>query len=113
MIQLIYLTGKWGAALQIEYKNKSLKKVCTIANEAEKKHGQQMAKLIHLRIDQIHSFDSVEMLIQFKVGRCHQLTGNRNGQYAMDLVHPFRLIFKKRGDEEVQIVRIIDIANYH
>ena len=30
--------------------------------------------------------------------RCHPLLNNRKGQYAVDLVHPFRLVFKKHGD---------------
>ena len=98
--------------MQIEYKNRSLEKVCTIASVAEKKYGQRMAELIHKRIDQILAFGSVEMLVLYQIGRCHSLTGDRNGQYALDLVHPFRLIFLKKG-EDVQIVRIIDIADYH
>lgn len=98
--------------MQIEYKNKSLEKICTIAHEAEKKHGQRMAELIHQRIDEIDAFQSVEMLIQFKIGRCHALTGNRKQQYAMDLVHPYRLVFEKCGNE-IQIVRIMEITDYH
>lgn len=98
--------------MQIEYKSRSLEKICTIAHEAEKRYGQRMAEIIQQRTDQIRAFDTVEMLVQFKVGRCHPLIGNRRGQYAMDLVHPFRLVFEKRG-EEIQIVRIIDITDYH
>lgn len=98
--------------MQIVYKSKGLEKVCTIANEAKKKHGQQMADLIHQRIDQITAFDNIEMLVQFKIGRCHQLTGNRKEQYAMDLVHPYRLIFEKMG-AQIQIARIVDITDYH
>ncbi len=98
--------------MQIEYKNRSLEKICTNAEEAEKKHGARMAEIIHARIDQITAFDSVEMLIQYRIGRCHPLKGDRKNQYAMDLIHPFRLIFVKKG-EDIQIVKIVDIANYH
>jgi proteic killer suppression protein len=98
--------------LQIEYKNRSLEKICTNAEEAEKKHGLRMAEIIHERIDQITAFDSVGMLIQFRIGRCHPLKGKRKNQYAMDLIHPFRLIFEKKG-EDIQIVKIVDIADYH
>ena len=98
--------------MQIEYKNRGLEKVCTLANEAARKHGSKMAEIIHLRIDQISVFDTVEMLIQFKVGRCHTLTGDRKEQFAMDLIHPYRLIFEKRG-EQIQVVRIIEITDYH
>jgi proteic killer suppression protein len=98
--------------LQIEYKNKSIKKVCTDAHEATKQHGPQMADVIHLRIDQIEAADSVEFMIQHRIGRCHALQGNRKGEYAVDLVHPYRLVFTKKG-EEIQIARIMEIVDYH
>lgn len=98
--------------MQITYKSRALEKVCTNAYEAEKKHGREMAEKIHQRIDELSAADHVETLIQFRIGRCHALTGNRKNQYAMDLVHPYRLIFEKNGNM-LQIVRIIDIADYH
>jgi hypothetical protein len=33
-------------------------------------------------------------------------------EYAMDLVHPYRLIIKQ-GEESIQIVKIIEIEDYH
>lgn len=33
-------------------------------------------------------------------------------QYAVDLLHPYRLIFEKQGDV-IQIARIIEITDYH
>ena len=40
------------------------------------------------------------------------MSRNGEGQYAVDLVHPYRLVFVKQGDE-VQIVTIIEIVDYH
>ena len=71
-----------------------------------------MAEKIYLRIKQISAALSVEMMIQYRIGRCHQLKGNRKEQYAMDLVHPYRLVFEKEGDE-IQIACIIEIVDYH
>ncbi len=71
-----------------------------------------MAELIHLRIDQLNAAETVEEMINFSIGRCHQLNGNREGQYALDLVHPYRLIFVKI-DDQIQIVKIIEIVDYH
>lgn len=71
-----------------------------------------MAELIHLRIDQLNAAETVEKMINFSIGRCHQLNGNREGQYALDLVHPYRLIFVKI-DDQIQIVKIIEIVDYH
>lgn len=71
-----------------------------------------MAEKIQMRIDQIKAADSVEEMIQFKIGRCHPLHQNRKNQYAVDLVHPMRLVFEKNG-EEIQIANIIEIIDYH
>ncbi len=40
------------------------------------------------------------------------MEGNRLGQYSVDLVHPYRLIFTVSGDE-VQIAEIVEITDYH
>ena len=71
-----------------------------------------MAEKIDMRIGEISASDTVEMLIQFRIGRCHPLMQNRKGQYAMDLVHPYRLVFEKNGNE-IQIANILEIVDYH
>lgn len=98
--------------MKVEYKSRSIEKVCEDASVAERKYGGEMAEKIQLRIDQIRAADSVEMMIQFKIGRCHPLHQNRKNQYAVDLVHPQRLVFEKKGNE-IQIANIIEIVDYH
>lgn len=98
--------------MEISYKSKRLEKCCTDARTAEKAYGREMAAKIHQRIDEISAADNVEMLIQYRIGRCHTLTQNRIGQYAMDLVHPYRLVFEKKGNE-IQVANILDIVDYH
>lgn len=71
-----------------------------------------MAEKIHLRIYEIDAANTVEEMIQFHIGRCHALQGNRKNQYAMDLTHPYRLVFEKQGNE-IQIANIIEIVDYH
>ena len=98
--------------MDITYKNNKIKKVCTDAKTAERTYGREMADKIHQRIDEIDASDTVEMLIQYHIGRCHSLTQNRKGQYAMDLVHPYRLVFEKKGNE-IQVANILEIVDYH
>ena len=71
-----------------------------------------MAEKIQLRIDQIRAVDTIEQMIQFNIGRCHPLHQNRQGQYAVDLIHPMRLVFEKK-ESEVQIACIVEIVDYH
>lgn len=98
--------------MKITYKNKKIEKVCTIADEAERRYGPRMAEKIHQRIDEIDASDTVEEMVQSRIGKCHPLKGDRKGQYAMELTQPYRLIFTKRGNE-IQIVNVIEIVDYH
>ena len=98
--------------MEVEYKNARIEKVCTNASLAERKYGTKMAEKIQLRIDQIRAAESVEEMIQYHVGRCHPLRKNRQDQYAVDLVHPMRLVFTKKGTD-IQIANIIEITDYH
>lgn len=98
--------------MQVHYRTEKIKKICENADIARKKYGFEMAEKIHFRIDQIEAANSVEELVQYRIGRCHSLSGNREGQYAMDLTHPYRLIFIKENDVTVS-VRIEQIKDYH
>lgn len=98
--------------MEIEYRSSRIRKVCTNAHEAELKHGIKMAAVIHQRIDEISASPSIEMLVQYRIGRCHPLKGNRKEQYAMDLIQPYRLIFEKKGSS-AEVARITEIIDYH
>jgi proteic killer suppression protein len=53
--------------------------------------------------------------------RLHRLKGDRSGEYAIDLVHPFRLVIKPILIEDgnlnklssINIVRIEEVTDYH
>lgn len=79
---------------------------------AEKNYNSVMAKKIHQRIDEIRAAATVEEMVQLQIGRCHALKGNRSGQYALDLVHHYRLIIRILGSE-IQIANIIEVVDYH
>lgn len=96
----------------VEYRNRSIEKVCTNVQFAIRRHGKDMAEKINQRICEMQAAESVEQMIQYKIGRCHALLGNRETQYAVDLIHPYRLIFEKR-ENQINIVNIIEIVDYH
>lgn len=99
-------------ALQITYADRKIEKMCTDLEAAERKHGTQIAEMIHQRIQEISAADSVEQLVQYHIGKCHPLTGNRSGQYAMSLTKNWRLVFEKvKG--YLKVVCIIEVKDYH
>ena len=98
--------------MDIRYKNNKIRKVCTDINVAQKKYNLKMTVKLYERLQQISRATSIETLIFLRLGRCHPLYGVRLGQYAMDLIHPYRLIFTQYGNT-VDIVEIQEIVDYH
>ncbi|MCM1467550.1 MAG: type II toxin-antitoxin system RelE/ParE family toxin [Alistipes sp.] len=98
--------------MDITYQNNKLEKVCTDAKFADRTYGSKMSEKIQMRIDEISAADTVEEMIKYSIGRCHPLINNRKGQYAIDLVQPYRLVFEKHGNK-IQIAHIMEIVDYH
>ena len=98
--------------MEITYKNKRIERICRDPVIARKKYGNEMAVKISNCVSQIRVAKNVEYLIELHLGRCHPLTNDRKGQYAMDLVHPYRLVFLIK-DGEIQIANILEIVDYH
>lgn len=98
--------------MEVRYKNNQLKRICTDADVAQREYGPQMAEKISQRIGELAAIDSVQTLMKFGVGRCHPLKGDRKLQYAMDLVHPFRLVFEVKNSS-VYLAKVMEIVDYH
>jgi len=104
--------------------NKKLKKVFEDRNEIIKKYGFKMAQKIMRRIDDMKFAENLEVLINLP-GNHHPLKGDRKGQFACDLVQPYRLIYRPGNDplpmnndgvliySEITIIDILEIVDYH
>ena len=86
--------------------------ICTNFGIAKREHGQNMAIIIHQRLNEIRSAESIEQLVQFSIGRCHRLKGKKKDHYAMDLIHPYRIVISK-DETTVCCSRIEAIEDYH
>jgi len=104
--------------------NKKLKKILEDKDKIRKKYGTKMAEKIMQRIDDMKSAENLEILMKLP-GNHHPLTGDRKGQFACNLVQPYRLIYRPANDtlpiddndnliySEITIVEIIEIVDYH
>lgn len=110
--------------MNITFANNRLKKWANNFALAQKKLGNERAAKYHQRLGDIHDVENFNDL-QFLPGNYHNLSGNRNGQWACNLDHPYRLIFEP-GEKpvptnehgtpaltEMKIVEIIEIVDYH
>ena len=83
-----------------------------------------MAKVLRNRLAVLSAAPNLAVVPTDKPVRRHLLKGNRAGQFAVDLVHPRRLVFKPNAPvprlrdggidtERVTAISIIDVVDYH
>jgi len=110
--------------LDIKFGDKKLKKYANDDKAGKKKLGQRMFELYKQRLDQLKASKTLEDL-RHHPGKFHELTRDRKGQWACNLVHPYRLIFTVQEDLiptddagkyiwiEIAGVEILEITDYH
>jgi proteic killer suppression protein len=110
--------------LNITFHNNKLKKMANNDRTAVKELGTIRAKLYKERLDDLSAAANLEE-VRYLPGHYHELTGDRKGQWACDLDHPYRLIFQPHEEPipeddngkyiwlEIKGVEILDITNYH
>jgi plasmid maintenance system killer protein len=91
----------------------------------QKRYGATGANKITLRLQQFAAAPTLAHMRDLP-GRCHALSADRSGQFAVDVHHPYRLVFEPArearaedtaggGDpwERIDAIRIIDVVDYH
>ena len=95
--------------MEIEYRNKKVKKQCTELKQAQRDFGPKIArkllKLLKL-LNFIECAESLSSVINNRIYNFHALKGDRNGEYALDVDgrrSPYRLIvtFESSGINDV------------
>lgn len=110
--------------MKIEYRNNKLKKQFSNASEIKKGFGVN-AKRVASRLDDIIASPNLAVLIQIGAANCHPLSGDRKGEWAIDISGNYRLIFEitnnpisKTEDGSINTllvtdICIIEIVDYH
>jgi toxin HigB-1 len=110
--------------MNVTFKNKKFRDYAQKERLAKQKLGARRAQLYKLRLDDLSAATSLED-VRHLPGRYHELKGDRKGQWACDLDHPFRLIFEphelpvptsETGQTlwiEIKGVEILEITDYH
>lgn len=108
----------------ITFANSKLQKACNDRRRLVKEHGQLRAHKITQRLQLLQAATTLADVRTFP-GRCHELKGDRAGQLALDLDHPYRLIFEPANEPVprkadggldwtgVTAVRILGVEDYH
>lgn len=110
--------------MEISYKSRKLEKQLTDPREMVKSFGQ-LARKVNQRLKDLTDADNLAMMRTIPAARCHELTGDRKGELAVDISGNYRMIFepnheptpKKEDDglnwKEVTKIQINKIEDYH
>ena len=111
--------------MEIIFRTKRLKKIFCSSKDLKRNYGERTARLIQNRLAVLSNASSLSRVPRIRPERLHQLSGNRKGQFAVDLVHPRRLIFEPNHDpmpvnkeggidrDMVTAITIIEVTDYH
>ncbi|MCK4341881.1 MAG: killer suppression protein [Phycisphaerae bacterium] len=79
--------------MEVSFASRGMQKACSVEKETRKKWGATLARRLQQRLMELKAADTLADISHLPPTRCHELTGNRAGQFSVDLVHPHRLIF--------------------
>lgn len=111
--------------MEIGFPNARLAKLCNSESKLRGKYGPRMAGLIQQRLVELHDAENLGIVHSLPGARCHELTGDLKDRFAVNLVHPQRMVFKPdhnplpiRGDGSldwamVTKIEIVGIGDYH
>ena len=111
--------------MDIAFRTRKLEKTFNSAGELQKAYGARMAKAIMNRLAVLMAARTLALVPTTPPDRRHQLRGDRDEQFAVDLVHPHRLVFEPNHDplprkddggidvEQVTAITIIEVIDYH
>lgn len=111
--------------MKILFQDRTLEKAYNNQSLLSRKYGPIRAKLLRRRLDDLEDAENLEVLRSLPQTRCHELKGNRAGTLAVDLDHPYRLIFEPANDPvprkpdagldwtKVTAIRVLTVENYH
>jgi proteic killer suppression protein len=114
--------------VEIVFTSKRLRKICNDHSQAVKKWGSDNARLLRKVLDEMYDSDNLAIFLSLprvRNSRCHPLRKDLKGKYAIDLRHPYRLIFEPANEplplkrdgsldcEKVTVIRILKKEDYH
>jgi len=111
--------------VDILFQDQKLANICNSESSLIRKHGPRRATLLRRRLDQFRAAENLEVLRSLPQVRCHELKGDRAGTLAVDLDHPYRLIFEPANNPvprkpdgglywtAITVIRVLCVEDYH
>jgi len=111
--------------MDIDFKSKKLKRLCSEENHMVRHFGDQVALRLQDRLLDLLAADSLADLSMIPGARPHPLTGERDGQFAVDVTRSVRIVCEPNHDalpaladggidrSKVTAITIVFVGDYH
>jgi len=104
--------------MEVFYKNHKIAKICEDYSKLRKKYGDDRAKEINKRIEEMKAAESLYDISKLPQARLHPLHDDLTGRYSVDITHPFRIIILPMNGNAIGLtsitkVKLEDIKNTH
>lgn len=115
--------GGW-EAIEILFRARKMEKACSSEKESKRSWGKN-SPLLQQRLAELAASDTLADMMLLPAARCHQLKGDRSGQFAVDLKHPHRLVFEPANNplprkddggidlEKIISIYVLEVVDYH
>lgn len=111
--------------MDIVFSSEKLRKIFNSDSQLRRKYGDRQAKRLQQRLFELYAAATLADVSHLPPPRCHALTGDRAGQFAVDVIYPYRLIFEPAHNPipclangsidraHVTAIRILEVEDYH
>ena len=111
--------------MEISFRTKKLERIFSSGKELRKAYGERAGEILTIRIGVLKNASNLGIIPATRPERRHQLDGRQRGQYAIDIIHPYRLLFEPNHDPvllnhdggidltKVTAITIVGVTDYH
>ena len=111
--------------MEIQFNRRKDQKTFNSKKELQRQYGDSIARKIMARIAVLKNASNLSSVPTTPPERLHQLTGNREGEFAVDLAQPHRLVFAPNHEPvptredggldrgRITAIVILEIVDYH
>ena len=110
--------------IEVRWSNRKLEEACSSEPIGRRRYGAAEFRKLQVRLAALAAAPSLETMRSLP-GRCHQLVGDRRGEFAIDLWGQYRLVFLADHDPvprdetgtivwaAITRIVIMEIVDYH
>src|SRR4051812_16955036 len=111
--------------MELIFKSRSLQKTCESERKSVRTWGAERSAVVRRRLAELIAAENLAVISTLPPSRLHPLKGERDGEFAVDVRHPFRLVFEPWHTElpvlpsggldrtRVTTIRILAVEDYH